>query len=262
VIRIVLDKWVPYRSENATVQLRIFGFPHAAGNAFSYRSWRKYLPPDIDFCPVELPGHGQRYDEMPLTDLGSLAAALQIALEPLLTVPFAFFGHSIGACIAFAAARLLRAADGTSAAHLFVSGRAAPGHAIESRPIRSLSDQELMAALVRYGGTPAVVMERKELMAALLPTLRADLTLVESCRPAAGDRLSCPITVFGGADDAIDDAALRAWSEFTDESFRVRMFPGGHFYFSEEVEAVIEEIVDNMRRSGTLFAPRPAGAVA
>jgi medium-chain acyl-[acyl-carrier-protein] hydrolase len=256
----VLDQWVPYRSENTTIQLRVIGFPHAAGSASFYRAWRDRMPRDIDFCPVELPGHGQRIDEVPFTDLGALAAALQVVLGPLLTVPFAFFGHSVGACIAFETARVLRGADGRSAMHLFVSGRPAPGHGIGDRPVRSLSDQDLLAMLIKYGSTPAVVMERPELMAAVLPTLRADLALVESHRLPAGPRLSCPITVFGGIDDTIDSTSLQAWSDCTAEIFRVRMFPGGHFYLSGAGEALIGEIVKDLRRPASLPAPRLAGA--
>jgi medium-chain acyl-[acyl-carrier-protein] hydrolase len=256
----VLDKWVPNRSESAAVQLRVIGFPHAAGNAHFYRSLRDRLPCDIDFCPVELPGHGRRIDEMPFTHLDALTATLQVVLEPLLTVPFAFFGHSTGACIAFEAARVLRAANGRSAGHLFVSARPAPGRATGDRSIHSLPDQDLVAMLIRYAGTPAVVMERAELMAAILPTLRADLALAESHRPDAGARLACPITVFGGADDTIDSASLQAWRDFTAAAFRVRMFPGGHFYLSESVETLIEEIVKELRRPEGLHAPRLAGA--
>ena len=113
--RIVLDEWVPYRSDSATARLRVIGFPHAAGNALFYRSWRTYMPLDIDFCPIELPGHGQRIGEMAVTHLDTLVPTLQAVLEPLLTIPFAFFGHSTGACIAFEAARVLRAIDGRSA---------------------------------------------------------------------------------------------------------------------------------------------------
>ena len=91
------------------------------------------MPLDIDFCPIELPGHGQRIGEMAVTHLDTLVPTLQAVLEPLLTIPFAFFGHSTGACIAFEAARVLRAIDGRSATHLFVSGRPAPGRAIGHR---------------------------------------------------------------------------------------------------------------------------------
>lgn len=256
----MLDEWAPYRSDNATVRLRVVGFPHAAGNALFYRSLRAYLPLDIDFCPVELPGHGRRIEEMPFTHLDALTATLQVVLEPLLTVPFAFFGHSTGASIAFEAARVLRAADGRSAMHLFVSGRPAPGHASERRSILSLSDQDLVAALLRYGGTPAAVMERADLRDAVLSTLRNDLALVENHRPTSGIRLACPITAFGGMDDTIDRVSLRAWSEFTAATFRFRMFPGGHFYMSDIGQLLADEIVRDLCLPEALQAPRFAGA--
>jgi surfactin synthase thioesterase subunit len=117
-----------------------------------------------------------------------------------------------------------------------------------------------MAAVVRYGGTPSIVMERADLLAAILSTLRSDLALVESHRPAAGTRLTCPITAFGGVDDTIDSVSLQAWSEYTAASFRVRMFPGGHFYLSEVGRALVDEIVRDLCPAETLQAPRLAGA--
>jgi surfactin synthase thioesterase subunit len=117
-----------------------------------------------------------------------------------------------------------------------------------------------MAALVRDGGTPCIVMERADLLAAILSTLRSDLVLVESHRPAAGTRLTCPITAFGGVDDTIDGVSFQAWSEFAAASFRVRMFPGGHFYLSEVGRAFVDEIVRELCSAETLQAPRLAGA--
>jgi len=255
----VLDEWVPYRRQDSRVQLRVFGFPHAGGNAYYYQAWRKLMPADIDFCPVELPGHGPRMDETPLTNLDSLVATLQVILEPLLMVPFAFFGHSAGACIAFEAARAIRSADERSAIHLFVSGCPAPDAAMENPWKHSMSDQDLIAALIRYGGTPPAVIERTELMAAILPTLRADLALVENYCPAPGTHIACPITVFGGADDTVDNASLQAWSTYTKGTFRVQIFPGGHFYLSEVSSAVVDQIIKEMRFQKTLLGPRLAG---
>ncbi len=199
-------------------------------------------------------------NEMPFANLGALLTTLQAALQPLLTVPFAFFGHSTGACIAFEAARIFENAGGQSAAHLFVSGRPAPGLAMRDRPVRSLSDDDLVTTLVRYGGTPAAVMERAELMVAILPALRADLALAESVDPPAHARLSCPITIFGGAGDSIDSASLHAWSDLTTGASRVRMFSGGHFYVSGAGEALVSEIVRDLRRPAALLASRQAGA--
>jgi medium-chain acyl-[acyl-carrier-protein] hydrolase len=241
----VLETWIPYRSENAGIKSRVFAFPHAAGNASFYLACRRHAPADIDICPLELPGHGQRLGETPFSELGALIATLQDVLEPLLRVPFAFFGHSTGACAAFEAARVLRGADGRTAVHLFVSARAAPGR--DSDKLHSRSDSEVIAALRRYGGTPPEVLDRPDIMAVFLASLRADLALAASPRLVAGAPVSCPITVFAGADDVIEQDALRSWREFTTGRFCTRIFPGGHFYLADAPAAVVDDVVAELR---------------
>jgi surfactin synthase thioesterase subunit len=112
-----LDKWVPFRNEGSVVRCRLFCFPHAAGNAAFYRPLRRFMPPEVDFCPVELPGRAARLGEPPFTSMSALMEWLDHALQPLMGVPFGFFGHSVGACMAFEAARQLRSVDGRIAVH-------------------------------------------------------------------------------------------------------------------------------------------------
>src|SRR5580704_4659447 len=100
-----LDRWVPFRSEGTVVRCRLFCFPHAAGNAALYRPLRSFMPAEIDLCPVELPGRAARLGEPPFTSMSALMERLHHALQPLMAVPFGFFGHSVGACVAFEAAR-------------------------------------------------------------------------------------------------------------------------------------------------------------
>src|SRR4029453_14154323 len=118
-----LDKWIPFRNEGAGVRCRLFAFPHAAGNTAIYRPLRSLMPPDIASWPVELPGRAARVDELPLSSMNSLMERLNHVLQPLMTVPFGFFGHSVGAWTAFEAARQLRGADGGSPRDLFFWGR-------------------------------------------------------------------------------------------------------------------------------------------
>jgi medium-chain acyl-[acyl-carrier-protein] hydrolase len=188
-----LDKWVPFRNEGSVVRCRLFCFPHAAGNAAFYRPLRRFMPPEVDFCPLELPGRAARLDEPPFTSMSTLMERLDHALQPLMGVPFGFFGHSVGACMAFEAARQLRSVDGQIAVHLFVSGRGGPKFASADPPqARPPSDRDLLAILGRFGGTPAAVMQRPELIAALLPALRADLALVAAYAVDPEDRVTCP----------------------------------------------------------------------
>jgi medium-chain acyl-[acyl-carrier-protein] hydrolase len=256
--RLNLDRWVPYRSAGA-VGCRVFCFPHTAGNATFYRPLRHFMRAGIDFCPIELPGRAARIGEAPVTDIDRLLDTLSRTIRPLMTVPFAFFGHSTGACIAYQAARKLRAADGRRAGHLFVSARAAPDVARKGPSPHSLSDAELRAAPRRFGGTPDAVTARDELIAALLPIMRADLALAETCA-GAGERVACPITAFGGVEDAIDIHSLKAWGSFTAAAFRVRLFAGGHFYLTAAGATVADEIARDLAESFGLAGGQMAEA--
>jgi medium-chain acyl-[acyl-carrier-protein] hydrolase len=92
-------------------------------------------------------------------------------------------------------------------------------------------------------------MQRPELIAALLPTLRADLALVEGYRVDPGDHITCPITAFGGADDVSHSGSLQSWRDFTRGKFRTCIFPGGHFYFSPVGAALAREIIQDLSES-------------
>jgi medium-chain acyl-[acyl-carrier-protein] hydrolase len=251
-----LDKWIPFRNEAPAVRCRLFCFPHAGGNATFYRPLRRFMPPEVDFCPVELPGRAARLDEPPFTCMSALMERLDRALRPLMGVPFGFFGHSVGACMAFEAARRLGSVDGRIAMHLFVSGRGSPKFAPADAPqARPPSDQDLLAILGRFGGTPAAVMQRPELIAALLPALRADLALVAGYAVDPGDRIACPITAFAGADDVAHPGSLQSWRDFTCGKFRTCIFPGGHFYFSPGAAALAKEIIQDLDASVGMHAP-------
>jgi len=249
-----LDKWVPFRNEGAAIRCRLFAFPHAGGNAAFYRPLRRFMPPEIDLCPVELPGRAARLDEPPFISMSALMEELRHALQPLMAVPFGFFGHSVGSWMAFEAARQLRSRDSRAAMHLFVSGRGSPNLSAPLPP-RHRSDHELLAILDRFGGTPAAIMEHPELLAALLPGLRADLALADGYSLDAGHHLDCPITVLGGADDQSHSGGMQAWKDFTRGKFRSRIFPGGHFYVSTAAEALAREFVQDLRATLGMSAP-------
>jgi medium-chain acyl-[acyl-carrier-protein] hydrolase len=175
------NKWLPFRSEDAVVRCRIFSFPQAAGNAAFYRPLRSVMPPEIDLCPVELPGRAARLEEQPFTSMSALMERLSRVLQPLMTVPFGFFGRGAGPWVAYEAARQLRSADGRTAVHLFVSSPGPPYRASADAPSASpRSDQDLLAILCSLGGTPTAVMQSPELITALLPALRADLAPIEA----------------------------------------------------------------------------------
>src|SRR5215470_223095 len=103
-----IASWVQRRHVRPDAALRFFCFPYAGGTAGSFYGWEADLPTDVELCPVQLPGRENRLSEAPLTRMVDVVRKLGQVLPPLLDRPFAFFGHSMGARIAFEVARHLR----------------------------------------------------------------------------------------------------------------------------------------------------------
>jgi medium-chain acyl-[acyl-carrier-protein] hydrolase len=227
--------WIIRVVPRPNARARLFCLPYAGAGASAYRLWPGGLPEDLDVCAVQTPGRGNRLREPPLATIPALVDALLPALLPQMDRPFALFGHSMGAVAATELARALEERGGPLPRHLVVSARR-PLHlpATES-PLHGLSDAAFVTEIQhRYGGIPEEVRREPDLMALLLPTLRADIRALELHRPPARPPLGCPITAFGGTDDPnATREELEAWRGETRSAFRMRLFPGGHFYIDE-----------------------------
>jgi surfactin synthase thioesterase subunit len=223
--------WITEYSDGSE-KVRLFCLPFAGGNSQIYRNWPDHLPAGVGVLAVELPGRGARMREPPISDMAALIAALSEALVPYLDRPFAFFGHSMGAAIAYEAARHVTAADGRSAAHLFVSARRAPGMKSRRPAADTLDDGLFIQRLRELGGTSEAVLAEPDLMALFLPMLRADFRLNDTYQPLPGPALACPLTVFGGQGDP--EALvheLEAWRGLAPVGFELCLFPGDHYFF-------------------------------
>jgi len=212
-------------------RLRLFCFPYAGGNAQIYRTWGTSLPRDVSVVPVELPGRGPRLKEPRYLSVTALVETLTAIMEPVLDKPFAFFGHSMGAIIAFELARAVRRVHGLEPEILFVSGRRAPQIPDTDPLTYDLPYQEFVLELERINGTPKEVLEHAELMQMMLPLLRADFQLVQTYEYLPDERLKCPITAFAGVeDDEETPELLAAWKEQTSSHFAMHRLPGDHFF--------------------------------
>ena len=212
--------------------LRLYCFSHAGGGATSFHSWSGVLPRPIQVCPVLLPGRETRTAEAPFTRIDELLDAVSRELTPELDSPYAVFGHSMGALIAFEWIRRVQNQNRPLPAWLFLSGRSAPQAQPDLPPIHGLPDNEFLAELmVRYEGVSQQLLQDPELIAFYLPILRADLSLVESYRFEPGEQLDCPIAAFAGiGDPSVNWNRMFAWKAHTTRRFTIQFFPGGHFY--------------------------------
>jgi len=241
-----LAKIFPHRRKLTHPRFRLLCFPYAGGAASLYRHWAPLLDPTVEVCPVELPGRGVRLAEPAVHDMTQLCDGLAPAVEQLLDgVPMALFGHSMGARVAFEIARRF---DGRIA-HLFASGSPAPGtrwrHAAagDRRLTAQLTDDEFRQRLRALGGTPPEILEHDELMARVLPLVRADFVLIENYRIEPQLRITCPITVFAGVDDpGASPPAAAAWELRTTSRCRLVEIDAGHFFLDSHRAALIAEI--------------------
>jgi medium-chain acyl-[acyl-carrier-protein] hydrolase len=238
---------------NPAARLRLFCLPYAGGGASVFGTWSNGLPQQVQACPIQLPGRENRLMEPPFTRLALLVQKLVGILQPYMDIPFAFFGHSMGGLICFELARELRRRHDPLPVHLFVSGRPAPQLLSQAAPMFRLPEPAFVSELRRrYNGIPDFVLQSEELTRLFLPTLRADVELIETYAYASEPPLACPITAFGGLQDSnVTRDTLAAWQDHTSSSFNLRMFPGSHFYLNESreilVRAISQELTPKLR---------------
>lgn len=213
--------------------IKLMCLPHAGAGAGIYRPWRGHRSDVIEVTPVQLPGREERFDEdcHPTMTLAAQGTAVSV-LQQADGAPFALFGHSFGALLAYETANVL-AARGVPPSHLVVSGAWSPTRWFGRVPVSTLSDDELAGGLRRMVGYDHEALHDPDLRKLLLPVLRADMALLEEYRPAAA-AVPAPITALRGRDDTLVSAADCAeWAGHTTAAFQLAEVPGGHMYFTD-----------------------------
>ncbi|WP_415947314.1 thioesterase II family protein [Streptomyces sp. KLOTTS4A1] len=229
---------------------RLVCFPHAGGAASFFRDWPRHLAPDVEVLAVRYPGREDRIAETPARSMAELAGPVAEAIGTLSARPTAFFGHSMGASVAYETAVRLRATGLPGL--LLVSGRAAP-HRLPDFRVRD--DEALIADVRRRGGPLAGALDHPDLLDLVLPSLRADYRLLEDYRAeAVAHRLGIPVAAFhGDADPDVPADAVHAWADVGSGTFTARAFPGDHFYLMPHARDLVGDIDARL----TALSPAP-----
>lgn len=242
--------WVRINCPRPAARLRLICLPPAGGAASRYRGWPALLPDEVEVVSVQLPGRENRLNEPPIGSMDQLVSGLAGGLAGDLTRgPFAVFGHSMGALIAFELIRRLRR-DGVAPVHLFASGCRAPHLPSRSSDWHTLPDEEFIGKIRALGGIPPELLAERPFLDTMLPALRSDCTLSETyvCRPEPA--LSCPVSAFGGLrDEEVYPEDVQAWSGHTTAPFRAHLLPGDHFFINSALADVLELIVSALELS-------------
>lgn len=245
--------WLVPTRPNPSARLRLFCFAYAGGGASAFAAFARALPPSVEIISVQLPGREGRFHEAPLTQLPEVMDGVSRALGDCLDKPYLLFGHSLGALIAFELTRMFVAHARPLPAALIVSGKRAPQMPSRRRALSRLPDDEFIQEIANYKGTPASVLENRELMELVLPRLRADARLFDDYQYRASGPLPCPIVAFGGTDDPhVNLDELDGWRDLT-HAFSSRVFEGDHFFIhanQDAVTAALAEVIESTIAAG------------
>jgi medium-chain acyl-[acyl-carrier-protein] hydrolase len=203
------------------------------------------LPVDIELCAVQLPGRENRYREKPFAHIAPLVSALDEILYPLLDRPFAAFGYSLGALVAFEWARAIREAYRISPTHLFIAAQRAPQIPSRLAPLHDLPEELFIAKVQeRYNGIPKMILNDPELLNLFIPTLRADFSILDTYQYRTQAPLDCGITAFGGSSDpVVMEEDLDGWRDQTAKQFTRHIFAGGHFFITGQQRLVAQAML-------------------
>jgi surfactin synthase thioesterase subunit len=211
----------PQPRPNAAV--RLFCFPYAGAGVQTYQEFARELPERVEVAGVRLPDQARH---MP-----GLVDCLAGAVTPHLALPAAFFGHSMGAHIAFELARELARRGVAAPQRLLVSGCPAP------RPA---------AADLDPAGEPGGREHDAECgpeLPADLTALRADLTVAQTHEYRPGPPLPIPVHAFLGTEDPIaGNEQMIAWLAQTTRYFTIIRLGGDHFFVNSQRAALLSAV--------------------
>lgn len=243
--------WFRPQTANPAPPARLFLFPHAGSGGFIYRSWPPLLPHDVACQIIQLPGRETRHAEQSFTRFEPLLEALyEAVVNELDERPFAFFGHCLGAQLAYRVTRELER-DGLSGPVLIGASSWTPvGFAVNTMEQARMPEPELIQWMKNLGSFPEDVYDDPDLLALIIPALRADIE-VSATYVDDGAAVSCPIVGYcGQADPLMPAAAMSAWEARTPRFVGSSSFPGGHFYIDREEHrlAVVTSFLRHLNR--------------
>lgn len=224
----------------ASRQFRLFQFPYAGGGVSAFAAWKAMVPEWLDLVTIEAPGGYVDPPQMTVQEMAETGASEILQRDDL---PYALFGHSMGALVSFEVARIVAKGGQSSPRLLLVAGHGAPHLPSSGEAVHELPNAEFDCELERLSGTPQEVLNNPELMEVVRPRLRRDFKTSRCYSFAEGRSLQIPIQVLGGLRDAeTTDEKLRAWQEHTSGPCHVQMFAGGHFFIHEQRGLVLRYI--------------------
>lgn len=227
--------------------------PHAGGSPGLYRFLRGVVPGSTRIAIARYPGREKRMSEPFVDSLPDLAEEISAAVAATALRNPVILGHSMGGLLAIEVARLLLPDAALTPPAVIISGRG-PVSPLPTRPTHTLSDEEFIDHLYALGTTPAGLFDSPDARALFLPPVRDDYRLVETYTRSSTAPLPVPIHCFAGENDpTVTVEQVAGLAELSTQRFDLTVFPGGHFFLTENlptVGAALTRILEQTRTPG------------
>lgn len=246
-------RWLRPAEADPEARARLFLFHHAGASAAAYASWTAHLTSDISAQAVQLPGRQERSCETPYTRLEPLVGAVADVIGPDLDErPYALFGHSMGALLAFRTAVALTVRGWPAPVLLAVSGWAPEGFSPLEPPVDDEYTPPAQLALTAMRGLgdalPPEIEGDPDTLSAVARAMVADTSVCAGYRDD-GAGVACAIVAYAGRDDPLlEPGAMRSWAARTPRYLGCRTFLGRHYYLREHAATVAAELAQLLRR--------------
>lgn len=224
--------------------IQLFCFPYAGGRSDFYKKWKKRYNSNsfFEIELVEYSGRGEKIGAPLIKDFTEIVTQLADEITRRINGQFAFFGHSLGAILAFEIAKKIKMDQKILPAGLFLSGCPAPDYLPDQISLQDLSDDEFIAKIIQLGGIPQEIINEPEPLKFFLPYLKNDFSLIDTYTSLNTDLFTIPLVVFtGDKDPKVSIKQVMGWENYTNSFFECHVMPGDHFFVKDE-GAILEKI--------------------
>ncbi|WP_035793710.1 thioesterase II family protein [Kitasatospora mediocidica] len=247
----VAGRWFQAESE-PDAPVRLFLFHYAGSGSSIYRDWPPLLPADISTQCVQLPGRQDRHSETAFTEVEPLIETLAEEItDELDDRPYAFFGHCMGALLAYRLTVAVRERGGPAPVLLGTSAWAPVG--FRTPPVEQLDvpEAEIVEWARGLGSLPEEILNDREMLELMLPAMRADLAVCASYQDDSA-AVPCPIVSYSATrDPLVAPEAMSSWATRSPDYLGNRLFQGGHFFVHDETLPITADFVRLLRRQVT-----------
>ncbi|SFS02550.1 thioesterase II family protein [Anaeromicropila populeti] len=220
-------------------------FPYLGGYASAFTDVIQGLEDDIEVWVVNPPGHGGC--SIPLKEnIDSLISFYYSQIKEIIKPECLFFGHSMGGVVAyFLVQKILECKEvETSHIQLAISASGIPSE-FENKSYSTLSDEDLIAHVVSYGGMPDEILAEKSLLDFLVPVFRADFKVLETAAVHLFEKMDVPAyIIWGNQDNIVSLQAALQWSEYFKREIKLIIIgEGDHMFLHSQAPVVADHLM-------------------